>query len=195
MPWFRAHGAHLVALIAVVEIAIFVTLGHTRQYGPSLLAAKFVSYPLYLILPALTSCATGIGLRVVPEDVESVSSRPTTLLAMTYVAVTTLTKCALASALLFFIPQPQIQAYIFNTMVFIGVTVLLPLPARMTIWIPVVAFYLCIFLGVDGDSVRPWAVLALPEASGAKVAYGAAFFVLCVAAMSFRHRGVRSART
>lgn len=194
MPWFRAHGAHLVALIAVVEITIFATLGHAHQYGPSLLAAKFVSYPLYLILPALTSCATGIGLRAVPEDMESVSSRPTALLAMIYVSATTLSKCILASALFLLMPQPQIRAYIFNTVVFVGLAVLLPLPARMTIWIPVVAFYLCIFLGASDESVQPWAVLALPEASGPKVACGATFCAFCIAAMLFRYRGVRSAR-
>lgn len=194
MLWFRAHGAGMAAFIIALEVALFATLGQTQQYAPSVVAAEFVPYPLYLILPAMTSCVIGLYLDRQPAELETTSARRVTWYRIAFVGGFTLTKCAVVIIALGAIPSPQVSAYVFNTLIFVGLTTALPLPARQTVWIPVAAFYACVFLGVDGDAIAPWAVVATPGASHAKLSSGALAFLLSLAGMIARRRSVHSAR-
>lgn len=193
MPWLRAHGVGFVLLAVLVELGVFVALGHTSQYAPSLLAAKFVRYPLHLLLPAVTSCAIGLGLSRVPVTLEQVPNRSMAALAAIFVAATIATKCVLVLMVGPFLPSPQVQGYLVNTLIFVGLTIALPFGARRTIWIPVVAFYLCVFLGSTGDSVLPWAVLARPSPSPGTMAAAVGVLLLTLCLLPLRYRARRSA--
>lgn len=132
-------------------------------------------------------------LRRVPEDLESVTARPVGRFAVITVLALAAVKCALALALLAMMPAEHVGAYMVNSLLFIALTVVLPAPARATVWIPVAAFYVCVFLGDDGESVARAAVLAAPEASAGGVGIAAAALALCTAAvpLSWRARGSR----
>lgn len=193
MPWLRAHGVRFVLLAVLAELCVFVAFGHTSQYAPSLLAAKFVWYPLYLLLPAVTSCAIGLGLSRVPASLEQVPNRSTAALAAVFVAAPVTLKCALVLVLGLYLPNSQVHGYLVNTALFVGLTIALPFTARRTVWIPVVAFYLCVFLGSTGDSVLPWAVLARPSPGPGTMAASVGVLVLALGLLPLRCRARRSA--